>query len=104
MVVSEAAPGSTPLGTATADGDDAAFIEDLSLIAGDRYPLLAIDAGEEDTAGISAEAYRVWCQIALPDGDTGWAQAAIPTDYDSGSDSRSSSMRFDLLPNVATPE
>jgi hypothetical protein len=46
--------------------DGAAFIEDVSLIAGDRYPLLAIDAGEDDATGASAEAYRVWYQNRTP--------------------------------------
>jgi hypothetical protein len=82
----------------------AELIADLSLLAGNRYPLLAIDAGEDDTAGTSAEAYRVWYQIARPDGEIGWVQAAVPTDYDTGSDGRPSSLHFDLLPDVGTPE
>ena len=47
VVVSEAAPESTPLWTAPADVDDAESLGDLALSAGDRYPLLAVDAGEE---------------------------------------------------------
>ena len=95
---------STPLWTAPSDGDDAEVIGDLSLSPGDRYPLLTIDAGEEDARCTSAEPYRVWYQIALPDGDIGWMQAAVPTDDDTGSDGRPSSVRFDLLSGVVTPE
>jgi uncharacterized protein YgiM (DUF1202 family) len=79
-------------------------LSNLELNAGDRYPLLAVVAGEEDATGTSAEAYEGWYQIALPDGGQGWVQAAIPTSYDTGSDGRPSSVRFDLLPDVASPE
>jgi hypothetical protein len=82
----------------------AELIADLSIIADNRYPLLAIDAGEDDATGASAEAYRVWYQIALPDGEIGWVQATVPTTHDTGSDGRPSSVRFDLLPGVVTPE
>ena len=101
---SEAAPASTPPWTAPSDGDDADVIGDLFLSPGDRYPLLTIDAGEEDALGTSAKAFRVWYQIAAPDGGEGWVRAAVPVDYDTGSDGRPSSVRFDLLPGVAAPE
>jgi len=104
VVVSETAPASTPLWTAPSDADDAELIGEVSLIPGDRYPLLTIDAGEEDALGTSAEAYRVWYQIELPRGGEAWVQAAVPVDYDTGSDGRPSSVRFDLLPGVAAPE
>jgi murein DD-endopeptidase MepM/ murein hydrolase activator NlpD len=101
-VVSETAPASTPLWTAPSDEDDAEFIGDLSLNTGDRYRLLAVDAGEEAATGTSAEAYRLWYRIALPHGNEGWVQAAVPTDYDTGSDGRPSSVQFQFLP-VAMP-
>jgi murein DD-endopeptidase MepM/ murein hydrolase activator NlpD len=103
-IVSEAAPATTPLWTAPSNGENAEFIGDVSLTPGDRYPLLAVDAGEDDTLGTSAEAYRVWYQIALPQRGELWVQAAIPTAYDTGSDGRPSSVRFDLLPDIAAPE
>jgi hypothetical protein len=80
--------------------DGAELIEDLSLIPGDRYSLLAVDAGDEAPTGTSAESYRLWYRIALPDGNEGWVQAAVPADYDFGSDGRPSSVQFDLLPAV----
>jgi hypothetical protein len=101
---SEAAPTNTPLRTAPSNGDDADFIGDLSLIPGDRYPLLMIDAGEEDALGTIAEAYCVWYCIALPTGAEGWVRAVVPSTNDAGSDGRPSSVRFDFRPGVAAPE
>ena len=103
-VVSQGAPMSTTLWTAPVGVDGAEPVRDLVLAAGERYALLAIDTGPDDATGTSAEAYRVWYQIALPDGESGWVQAVVPTDYDTGSDGRPSSVRFDLLPGVLTPE
>jgi murein DD-endopeptidase MepM/ murein hydrolase activator NlpD len=99
-IVSEAAPASTSLWTAPSDVDGAELIRDLSLVPGDRYPLLAVDAGEEALTGMGAEAYRVWYQIALPWGDEGWLQAAVPSTNDTGSDGRPSSVHFQFLPAV----
>ncbi|MBA3450834.1 MAG: M23 family metallopeptidase [Chloroflexia bacterium] len=104
MIVSDAAPASTPLWTAPADTAGAEPRGALPLIAGERYPLLAVDAGAEDATGTSAEAYRLWYRIALPDGGEGWVQAAVPDASDTGSDGRPSSVRFDFLPAVVTPE
>jgi hypothetical protein len=101
VVVAETAPESTSLWTAPSDRDDAEFIGNVSLNLGARYPLLAIDAGEENALGTSAEAYRVWYQIDVPPSGEAWIQAAVPVDYDTGSDGRRSSVRFDFLPAVA---
>jgi hypothetical protein len=97
-VVSETAPATTPLWTAPTGANGAESLGDLVLSAGDRYPLLAVDAGEEASTGTSAEAYHLWCQIALPQGGEAWVQAAVPSANDTGSDGRPSSARFDLLP------
>ena len=104
VVVSEAAPATTPLWTLPADADEAKFIGDASLTPGDRYPLLAVEAGQEDTLGTSAEAYHVWYRIALPHRGEVWVQAAIPTAYDTGSDGQPSSVRFDFLADIAASE
>jgi murein DD-endopeptidase MepM/ murein hydrolase activator NlpD len=98
VVVSEAAPARAPLWTAPSDVDSAEFIRDLSLVPGDRYPLRAVDVGEEASTGSSAEAYRLWYQITLPDGEIGWVQAVVPTDSDTDSDGRPSSVQFHFLP------
>jgi hypothetical protein len=103
VVVAEAAPEGTSLWAAPGDAADAELLGEVALRAGDRYPLLAVDAGAEDTTGTSGEAYRVWYRIALPDGAEGWVQPAMPTANDTGSDGRPSSVRFDFLPAVAIP-
>jgi hypothetical protein len=104
VVVSEAAPASTRLWSAPSVAVSAEFVGDLSLIPGNRYPLLAADTGEEASTGTSAEAYRVWYQIELPQGGESWVQAAVPSANDTGSDGRPSSVRFNLLPGVAVQE
>lgn len=102
VVVCEGAPPRTPFWGAPGDRDGALRLGDLSLLPGNRYPLLAIDAGAEDALDTSAEATRLWHQIALPDGDAVWVQAAIPSPVETGSDGRPSSVRFAFLP-VAAP-
>jgi murein DD-endopeptidase MepM/ murein hydrolase activator NlpD len=104
VVVTATAPGSTPLWSAPLDRNGGAQQGVLPLLAGDRYPLLSIDAGAEDTTGTSAEAYLLWYRIALPDGDSAWVEAAVPDNHDVGSDGRPSSVRFDFVPNVPTPD
>jgi murein DD-endopeptidase MepM/ murein hydrolase activator NlpD len=84
--------------------DDAEPLRRLLLRPGDRYALLAIDAGPAASEGTSAEAYRLWYRIAFPDEESAWVQAAIPTAYDTGSDGRPSSVRYNFLPGLATPE
>jgi hypothetical protein len=91
---------SAPAGIAGAE----AFAEISAITTGAVCSLLEIAAGAEDTTGTSTGAYRPWYRIALPAGDERWVQAAVPSTNDTGSDSRPSSVRFDLLPGVATPE
>jgi murein DD-endopeptidase MepM/ murein hydrolase activator NlpD len=94
-IVSDAAPEAAPLWSAAAGGGE--VVDEVRLTPGDRFPLLAIDAGAEDTTGTSAEAYRLWYHVGLPDGNAAWMQAAVPSTNDTGSDGRPSSVRFDLL-------
>ena len=101
VVVATGAGDIAPLWSQPPDRADAARLGELPLRAGDRYRLLAIDAGPEDSRETSAEGYRLWYQIAVPDGDPVWVQAAIPTPYDTGSDGRPSSVRFDFLLDIA---
>jgi murein DD-endopeptidase MepM/ murein hydrolase activator NlpD len=96
-VVAETAPLSVNLWTSPADADDAEAVGELALTPGDRYPLLAIEAGDEDSTGSSAEAYRLWYQIAVDD-DEVWVQAAVPSTMETGSDGRASSVQFNFLP------
>jgi hypothetical protein len=100
-VVAASAAGAAELWWAPEGDDEAARLASLPLAAGDRYRLLAIDAGPESSEGTSAEAYRLWYRIALPDGGSVWVRAVVPSDRDAGSDGRPSSVRFDFLPAVA---
>lgn len=100
--VSATAPESAMLWNVPAGSTGAAVIGDLPLTRGERYPLLAIDAGEEGATETSAQATRLWYRVALPDGETAWVQAAVPDDTDVGSDGRPSSLRLDFLA-VAPP-
>jgi hypothetical protein len=105
VVVCEGVPANTPLWIAPDNLDGATTLGDLELVPGDRYPLLAAEAGEEDATGTSAAATRLWYQIGLPNGNEGWVQAAVPVAIDSGSDGRPSSLRLDFVPAVrAGPE
>jgi murein DD-endopeptidase MepM/ murein hydrolase activator NlpD len=75
----------------------------LSAIApGAAFPLLEIAAGPEDDTGTSADAYRLCYRIAARDDLDGWVQAALPSDNDTGSDGRPSSVLFNFLPAVVT--
>ncbi len=97
VVVSETAPVSVNLWTSPADVEGAETVGELALTPGDRYPLLAIEAGEEDATGTSAAAYRLWYQIAVDD-DEVWVQAAVSSTMETGSDGRASSVQFTFLP------
>jgi murein DD-endopeptidase MepM/ murein hydrolase activator NlpD len=103
VVVSAMAPDATSLWDAPGGSPEASPIADLPLAAGDAYPLLAVSAGEEASTGTSAEAYQLWYQIGV-DGEPAWVQAAVPLAYDTGSDGRPSSVRFDFLPLVNAPQ
>jgi hypothetical protein len=101
VILAQAAPDVIPLWSAPAGDAGAEAVAEISAITpGAVFSLLEIVAGAEDTTGTSAEAYRLWYRIALPTGGEGWVQAAIPTPYDTGSDGRPSSVRFQFLPAV----
>jgi hypothetical protein len=78
-------------------------IEILALRSGERFPLLEVRAGPEDSRETSALGYLLWYAIGLPDGRSGWVQAAIPSAFETGSDERPSSVYFNFLPAVDTP-
>lgn len=70
----------------------------VGLQPGARFALLGIWAGPEDSQLTSAQAYDLWYRIALPDGRAGWAQAAVASDFETGSDARPATIRFNLFP------
>jgi murein DD-endopeptidase MepM/ murein hydrolase activator NlpD len=80
--------------------DDAArsMLGTVALRSGARFPLLQVRAGREDTRETSALGYLLWYALRLPDGRTGWVQAASPSTFETGSDGRPSSIYFNFLP------
>ena len=78
-------------------------LDTLALRAGERFPLLEMRAGPEDSRETSALGYQLWYAIGLPDGRSAWVQAAIPSAFETGSDGRPSSIYFNFLPAVDTP-
>lgn len=99
VMANEGAAPSLPIFAAP---DDAEPIGEVTLVPGSRYRLLDLDAGTEDTTGTSAEAYRLWYRIDVPElGQPAWVRAMAPTPEWIGSDGRPSSLRIDLIPAVS---
>ncbi len=73
-------------------------VGDLPLSAGDEYSFLKVSAGREASRGTSSEEYHLWYEIGLPNGKSGWVQAAVPWALEVGSDGRPCSIRFNFLP------
>ena len=84
----------------SAPPDDSArtTLGELELRPGERFPLLEIQAGPEDSRGTSALAYELWYRLRLPDGRSAWAQAAVSSTFETGGDGRPSSVRFNFFP------
>jgi len=101
VIVASGSDEFAALWSAPSDGADAERVGELPLTAGDRYRLDAIATGQEASQETSAEGYRLWYRIAVPDVGPAWVQAAIPTPHGTGSDGRPSSVRFDFLLAVA---
>jgi hypothetical protein len=76
---------------------------EVALEPGMRMELLGRRPGREDSRQPGAGGYALWFQVRLADGRTGWLQGAAPSSFDTGSDGRPSTVRFNLLPAVQTP-
>ena len=72
----------------------------LALRPSDHFVLSEVRAGSEDPRGTSALAYELWYCIRLPDGRSGWVQAAVPSLFETDAKKRPSSVRFNLFPAV----
>jgi hypothetical protein len=101
VIVPERSSATTGFWTDLPDEAEVERVGELPLTAGDRYRLLAIETGEEASLETSAEGYRLWYQIEIPDAGNVWVQAAVPSTNDTGSDGRPSSVTFDFLPAVS---
>lgn len=96
--VASHASGSTSLWSAPADRVGAERLDELALEPGARFPLRSVVAGREASMRTSAEAYRLWFELDLPDRSSVWVRAAVPSDVDTGTDGRPSSVVFHFLP------
>lgn len=96
-----AAGGATRLTSAPWQSTDATDLGLIDLAPGATYRVLAVDAGQEGSAGTSAEAYFLSYLIDDGNGTSGWVRAAVADAGDTGSDGRPSSVRFTLLPALS---
>lgn len=71
---------------------------EIDLQPGARLPLLEVRAGPEAIEATGAEAYALWYRVRLADGREGWLQAAVPSDFETGSDGRPATVRFNMFP------
>lgn len=100
IVVSEPVSDTVTLWAAfAADGRTEGALGELRLEPGARYPLLNVRAGAEAPQATSAAAYQLWYHLELPDGRSGWVEAAVPTTLETGADGRPSSVQLNLLPS-----
>jgi murein DD-endopeptidase MepM/ murein hydrolase activator NlpD len=72
----------------------------VPLQPGERFPLLDSWIGPEDSRETSALAYHIWYHIRLPDGRTGWVQAAVASSFETGSNGRPATIRFNMVPDL----
>jgi hypothetical protein len=98
VVAATGAKSPAQLWSLPADHEDALLLGEFSLDAGESFRLFEVATRDPASNRTSAEGYRLWYSIALPDGTRGWIQAALPDDGDTGSDGRPSSVRLQLLP------
>ena len=84
----------------TAASHDAAGLGDVTLRTGERFPVVGMEVGDPASLETSAYGYRIWYQVQLPSGSSGWLPAFLADDRDVGSDGRPSSLRPVLLPAV----
>ncbi len=66
----------------------------LTLVPGDRYPLLEVHTGSEDDRGTSVGAYDLCYRFALPSGERAWVQAAVPSTFETSSNGHPASVIF----------
>jgi hypothetical protein len=83
------------------DAAEPAVVATITIQPARHYPLLGVEAGPEDTRATSAQSYRLWYRIQIEDGRIGWAQAAVPSTFETGGDGRPSTVSFNFLPSGA---
>jgi hypothetical protein len=98
VVVPDGIDEIAPVWSLPADRQHAEEVGEQRLSPGNRFALLQIAAGPKATNGWSAERYRLWYRVALDKANSGWIQAAVPSNRETGSDGRPSALQFVLIP------
>lgn len=71
--------------------------EESVLNPNERLAVLDLVAAKPSSTGTSAEAYRAWFKVATANGREGWVQFAVPSERETGSDGRPSSVDLPFL-------
>jgi murein DD-endopeptidase MepM/ murein hydrolase activator NlpD len=98
VVATQPISPSATLWSDTPEGAGRQALAEIALRPGERFALLDVRAGPEESRETSALSYRLWYRIELPGGQQGWVQAAVPSGFETGSDGRPSSVYFNFLP------
>jgi murein DD-endopeptidase MepM/ murein hydrolase activator NlpD len=72
-------------------------LDQMILIPGQQFPLIAISVGDEASVETSANAYQVWYEIEGPDEVRGWVRAMQPSAETTQVDGRPAAVRIDFL-------
>lgn len=87
------------LWSAPGDRAGAEVVGSIFTRAGDRYPLLAVEAGDEATRATGAEASRLWYALGVGQ-DVAWVRAALPSSVTVGASGRAAAVRLRFVPDV----
>lgn len=96
-VVTQPLSQSVALWSAPPGNAGAQVLDQLVLQSGAQFPLVGAQAGPEDSRETSAAGYQLWYQISLPDGRSGWVQAAVASSFETGTDGRASTVFFNFV-------
>jgi hypothetical protein len=100
QVVVASKPASDTIALWSAPPGDAsrAPLGELPIRPGERFTLVSVYAGLEDTRETSALAYQLWYEVELLEGRRAWVQAAVASKFETGGDGRPSSVYFNFFP------
>lgn len=87
-----------PIWETPSDDDSVAQIGELQLDPGARFAFEDVLTGSTTPAQSSAEAYALWYRLTAQNEMSGWVRGAMVDTFETGSDGRASTLRFNLLP------
>jgi murein DD-endopeptidase MepM/ murein hydrolase activator NlpD len=94
-VASDLTMHSTPVWSEPAETSE--LLDQILLIPGQQFPLIAISVGDEASVETSANAYQIWFEIEGPDEVRGWVRAMQPSAETTQVDGRSAAVRINFL-------